>query len=69
LKSLCRVRIIIMATMPERKSTIISELTIENQWICSSPAGRRGREGGHELTYQNHEICASPRGWGSWRGV
>jgi hypothetical protein len=30
LKSRWRVRIMIMATMPERKSTIMSELTIEN---------------------------------------
>ena len=30
----------IIATMPLRKSTIISELTIENQWICSSPISR-----------------------------
>ena len=30
----------IIATMPERKRTIISELTIENQWICSSPISR-----------------------------
>ena len=30
----------IIATMPERKRTIISELTIENQWICSSPMSR-----------------------------
>lgn len=30
----------IMATMPERKSTIISELMMENQWICSSPISR-----------------------------
>ena len=28
----------IIATIPERKRTIISELTIENQWICSSVA-------------------------------
>mmetsp|Transcript_39463 Transcript_39463/g.127709 ORF Transcript_39463/g.127709 Transcript_39463/m.127709 type:complete len:351 (-) Transcript_39463:161-1213(-) len=40
LKSRCSVRIRIMATMPERKRTIISELTIENQWICSSPISR-----------------------------
>merc|ERR1719399_1036235 len=40
LKSRCSVRIMIIATMPERKRTIISELTIENQWICSSPMSR-----------------------------
>mmetsp|Transcript_29154 Transcript_29154/g.91270 ORF Transcript_29154/g.91270 Transcript_29154/m.91270 type:complete len:225 (+) Transcript_29154:337-1011(+) len=40
LKSRCSVRIRIMATMPERKRTIISELTIENQWICSSPISK-----------------------------
>jgi len=28
----------IMASMPERKSTIMKELTMENQWICSSVA-------------------------------
>ena len=40
LKSRCSVRIMIIATMPVRKSTIMSELTIENQWICSSPIRR-----------------------------
>jgi hypothetical protein len=32
----------IMATIPDRKSTIIRELTMENQWICSSPENGRG---------------------------
>lgn len=45
LKSRWRVRIMIMATMPERKRTIMRELTIENQWICSSPAGREAGSG------------------------
>mmetsp|Transcript_31073 Transcript_31073/g.53148 ORF Transcript_31073/g.53148 Transcript_31073/m.53148 type:complete len:208 (-) Transcript_31073:543-1166(-) len=40
LKSRWRVRIMIIATMPERKRTIIRELMIENQWICSSPISR-----------------------------
>ena len=40
LKSRCSVRIMIIATMPVRKSTIMRELTIENQWICSSPMSR-----------------------------
>ena len=39
-RSRCSVRIMIIATMPVRKRTIISELTIENQWICSSPMSR-----------------------------
>ena len=34
------VRIMIMATMPERSSTIASELMMENQWIWSSPMYR-----------------------------
>ena len=31
----CYRRTMIMASMPERKSTIMKELTIENQWICA----------------------------------
>mmetsp|Transcript_23134 Transcript_23134/g.71540 ORF Transcript_23134/g.71540 Transcript_23134/m.71540 type:complete len:232 (-) Transcript_23134:489-1184(-) len=38
--SRCSVRSMIMATMPDRKSTIISELMIENQWIWSSVMSR-----------------------------
>jgi hypothetical protein len=30
----------IMATMPDRNSTIMSELTMENQWIWSSIISR-----------------------------
>jgi hypothetical protein len=30
------VRIMIIATMPERNSTIMTELTMENQWMLSS---------------------------------
>jgi hypothetical protein len=31
LKSACKVRIIIIATMPDKNKTIMSELTMENQ--------------------------------------
>lgn len=31
-----RVRMMIMVRIPERKKTTIKELTMENQWICTS---------------------------------
>ena len=40
LMSRCSVRIMIMATMPDRKSTIMSELIMLNQWIWSSVISR-----------------------------
>ena len=38
--SRCRVRIMIMATMPDKKRTIMRELMMENQWIWSSIINR-----------------------------
>ena len=38
--SRCSVRIMIMATMPDKNSTIMSELMMLNQWIWSSVISR-----------------------------
>ena len=48
----------IIATMPERKSTIISELMIENQWIWSSPIKRYVSQREAHLISENSHLTS-----------
>ena len=52
LRSLRRVRIMIIAVTPESKRTMARELRIENQWICHVDfiSGSLGKRGGDYTT-------------------